>query len=131
MEVKFNVCELRLINVNSYWFFNYLTQVLNKFNKCKVNNFNDLLTFIYNNKYNNILAKFTYFKRMQDIFNIYYKNHNKNLTIICDYEKMLIKLDDTCMCEINIIINNFNENYDIYDFFMDYLQYEAEMLNND
>lgn len=130
MEVKFNVSELRLINVNSYWFFNYLTQVLNKFNKCKVNNFNDLLTFIYNNKYNNILAKFIYFKRMQDIFNIYYKNHNKNLTIICDYEKMLIKLDDTCMCEINIIINNFNENYDIYDFFMDYLQYENEMLNN-
>lgn len=130
MEVKFNTSELRLINVNSYWFFNYLTQVLNKFNKCKVNNFNDLLTFIYNNKYNNILAKFIYFKRVQDIFNIYYKNHNKNLTIICDYEKMLIKLDDTCMCEINIIINNFNENYDIYDFFMDYLQYENEMLNN-
>ena len=134
METKINVSELTLMNVNSYWFFNYLAIELNNTIKFEIGDFYDLLINIKNGKYKNILADFMICKsesRLINLCNKYYNNvKNNNLTIIYDYEKILINLN-CCGSRISLIITDFNENYSIYSFINDYLEYEAEMLNNE
>lgn len=122
------------MNVNSYWFFNYLTFELDGANEFEIGDFYDLLINIKNGKYKNILADFMICKSVPGLINLcnkYYNNvKNNNLTIIYDYEKILINLG--CRGgKISLIISDFNENYSIYKFINDYLEYEAEMLNNE
>lgn len=137
METKINMSELTLINVNSYWFFNYLAMELDEVNEFNVDDFYNLLTHIKNGKYKNILAEFMMCEstsRFINLCNKYYNNvKNNNLTIIYDYEKILINLD-CCGSRISLIITDFNKNiyyYNIHAFINDYLEYEAEMLNNE
>lgn len=134
METKINMSELTLMDVNSYWFFNYLAIELNNSIKFEIGDFYDLLINIKNGKYKNILADFMICKsasRLINLCNKYYNNvKNNNLTIIYDYEKILINLN-CCGSRISLIITDFNENYSIYSFINDYLEYEAEMLNNE
>ena len=134
METKINMSELTLMNVNSYWFFNYLAFELNNTTKFEIGDFYDLLINIKNGKYKNILADFMICESTSKIINLcnkYYNNvKNNNLTIIYDYEKILINLN-YCCSRISLIITDFNENYSIYSFINDYLEYEAEMLNNE
>ena len=130
MEIKFNVSELRSTKVNSYLFFSYLTMELNEANEFNIGDFYDLLTHIKNGKFKNILAEFKYSKEMSDIINLCYKYYNgADITIISDCNKMSIKLN-TYNCVINLIINNFNKDYNIFKFINDYLDYEAEVQNN-
>ena len=131
MEIKFNVSELRSIKVNSYLFFSYLAMELNEANEFNVGDFYNLLTHIKNRKFKNILAEFKYGEEPSDIINLCYKYYNgTDITIINDCNKMLIKLN-TFNCVINLIINNFNKDYNIFKFINDYLDYEAEVLNNE
>lgn len=134
METKINVSELRLINVNSYLFFNYLAMALNNADKFEIGDFYNLLIDIKNGKFKNILAEFKYCETSSKIIDLcykYYKAVDCILTIICDNEKILIKLNNNYRSELNLIITDFNKNYDIYSFINDYLDYEAEMLNID
>lgn len=134
METTINVSELTLMNVNSYWFFNYLAIELNNAKTFEINDFYDLLIDIKNGKFKNILADFIICKSVSRLINLcnkYYNNvKNNNLTIIYDYEKILINLNCNGS-RISLIISDFNENYSIYKFINDYLEYEAEMLNNE
>lgn len=134
MEAKFNVSELNLMEVNSYWFFNYLAIELNNASKFEIGDFYDLLINIKSSKYKNILAEFTFIKQTSKLINLcyhYYNNvKNNNLTLIYDSEKILININYRGG-RISLIITNFNENYDVLKFIGNYLDYEAQMLNND
>lgn len=133
MEVKFNTSELNVKTVNSYLFFNYLAINLNDAETFEIGDFYNLLIDIKNSKFKNILAEFKYCETTSKIIDLcynYYKAVDCILTIINDHNKMLIKLR-YAKSEINLIINNFNKDYNILKFINDYLDYEAEMLDNE
>lgn len=132
MEVKFNASELNVRTVNSYLFFNYLAINLNDAETFFIGDFYNLLIDIKNNKFKNILAEFKHCETVSKIIDLcysYYKAVDCILEIINDRNKMLIKLS-FANSEINLIINNFNKDYNILKFINDYLDYETEMLNN-
>lgn len=133
MEVKFNANELNVKTVNSYLFFNYLAINLNNAETFFIGDFYNLLIDIKNNKFKNILAEFKHCETTSKIIDLcyyYYKTDDCILTIINDHNKMLIKLS-FANSEINLIINNFNKDYNILKFINDYLDYETEMLDNE
>lgn len=141
MEVKFNACELTSKDVNFNLFFEYLGLIINGQAAINIGYIYDLLVDIKNNKYNNILAEFNNKCDNSDLINSdliniiygYYKN-NKNIKIFYDRENMLIKLNydyDFKDCELLININKkyFENDYNIFMYIYDYLDFEAEMLN--
>lgn len=134
METTINVSELTLMNVNANLFFNYLALTLDNADKFEIGDFYDLLINIKNGKYKNILADFMLCKRTSILINLCYylfnNVKNNNLTIIYDYDKILININYRG-CIISLIITDFNEKYSILNFINDYLEYEAESLNND
>lgn len=135
METKINVSELKLKTVNFNWFFNYLTINLNwDSDSFEFSDFYNLFKNIKNNKYKNISANFNDIKNESDLINFCYKYYNKSteiLTLIYNREKILINIDTVNESCISLIINKFNKNYNMYEFINDYLDYEAEMLNNE
>lgn len=137
METTINVSELTLIKVNARLFFNYLAIKLNNLDntdKLEIGDFYNLLVNIKNSKYKNILADFSFNWRTSNLINycyyLYTYTKYDNLTLIYDYEKILINIKFRG-CVIGLIITDFCENCNIFKFFNDYLDYEAEMLNNE
>lgn len=134
METTINVSELTLMNVNANLFFNYLAITLDNVDKFEIGDFYDLLINIKNGKYKNILADFILCGRTSKLINLCYylfnNVKNNNLTIIYDYDKILININYRGSI-ISLIITDFNEKYSILNFINDYLDYEAESLNND
>lgn len=137
METTINVSELTLIKVNARLFFNYLAIKLNNLdntNKLEIGDFYNLLVNIKNGKYKNILADFSINWPTSKLINycyfLYTYTKYDNLTLIYDYEKILINIKFRGGI-IGLIITDFCKNYNIFKFFNDYLAYEAEMLNNE
>lgn len=137
METTINVSELTLIKVNARLFFNYLAIKLNNLDnaeKLEIGDFYSLLVDIKNDKYKNILADFLICNSVPNLINycyyLYTYTKYDNLTLIYDYKKILINIKFRGS-KISLIINNFSENYKVFDFFNDFLDYEAEVLNND
>ena len=127
METKINVSEFRLKEVNFNLFFDYLAINLNDVNGYEFSDFYNLFKNIKNNKYKNILADFYNFKNESDLLNFcynFYNNYNYNLTLIYNRENILINIKYS-KYYINLIIKQEDDSN-----VNDYLDYEAEMLNN-
>lgn len=137
METTINVSELTLVKVNARLFFNYLAIKLNNLDNAKeleIGDFFDLLKNIKKGKYKNILADFSIDWQASKIVNFCYYLYTytkyNNLALIYDFEKILINVKFRGSI-ISLIINNFSENYKVFEFFNDFLDYEADALNND
>lgn len=128
METKINVSEFELKEVNFNLFFDYLIINLNDANDSEFSDFYNLFKNIKNNKYKNILANFNGFKNESDLINFcynFYNNYNYNLTLIYNRENILITINYS-EYYINLIIKQ-EDDFNVSD----YLDYEAEMLNNE